>query len=141
MAKHRNLFALASSLAALAAAMLAWPELFLFGKVVMLPAWAEALPSPVNTGAYLAFLCLIPAALLTDTFANAARATAAAVAVAPLFAVASWAFDPMHHDGSLGTNLAFHYLWVVVFSLLVPAAILLVVRKLAGLAIRSVRNA
>lgn len=61
-------------------------------------------------------------------------------AVSPPFAVASWTFDPMHHDGSPGTRPMFHYLWVVVFSLLIPAAILLVVRKLAGPAIRSVRN-
>jgi hypothetical protein len=141
LAKPRNLLALASGLAALAAVMLAWPGLFLSGKVMMLPAWAQALPSPVNTGAYLAFLCLMPVAFLSDTFANAARAMAAAVAVAPLFAVASWAFDPMHHDGNLGTNLVFNYLWIVAFSLLVPAALLLVVRKLAGWATRSARNA
>lgn len=141
MDKRRNLFALALGLAALAAAMLAWPTLFLFSKVMMLPAWAQALPSPVNTGAYLAFLCLVPIAFLTDTFAQAARAMVLAVAVAPLFAVARWAFDPAHFDGTLVPSLLFHYLWIVVFSLLVPAILLLAVRKFAGLAVRLARNA
>ena len=65
----------------------------------------------------------------------------AAVATTPVFAVATYALDPAHHDGPMVANLVFHYLWVVVFSLLVPSVLLLAARKLAELAFSSTRKA
>jgi len=40
----------------LAGAMLLWPELYVFSKIMTIPDWANCLPSSVNTGAYLATL-------------------------------------------------------------------------------------
>ena len=41
-----------------------YPELFLFSKTVVLPAWARGLPYSLHAGAYLGFVVLLPVALL-----------------------------------------------------------------------------
>lgn len=132
MKTSRNHLSLALSILMLAGAMVAWPNLFLWSKVVHLPRWAEHLPAPVFTGAYISFLCLIPAALGANSFYSAKRSLLVAVAVAPLFAVATFVLAPEHQNEHLLFNVAFHYVWVVLFCMLVPAFILVAIRKTFG---------
>ncbi|WP_378007841.1 hypothetical protein [Aeromonas jandaei] len=79
----RNHWSLATSIIMLAAVMVTWPNLFLWSKVIHFPDWAEHLPAPVFTGAYVSFVCLIPAALGADNFSSAKRALFVAVVIAP----------------------------------------------------------
>ena len=58
---------LAFSLALLTAAIWSYPELFMFSKTLMLPAWAEALPGSLYAGGYLGFIALLPIALLAGS--------------------------------------------------------------------------
>ncbi|QWT45258.1 hypothetical protein [Azospira inquinata] len=128
----RNHLSLVSSIILLASAMVVWPNLFLWSKVAHLPAWAEHLPAPVFTGAYVSFVCLIPAALWTDTFSSAKRALLSAVIVAPVFAVATYTLSPEHQDQYLLFNVLFHYVWVILFCMFVPACALAAIRKIIG---------
>lgn len=132
MTISRNHLALALSAIPLAIAMLAWPELFLWSKVVHLPSWTELLPMPLFAGAYISFLCLLPAAFFTESFAGAKRALLMAVIITPVAAVATYAFNPIHHNKYLPFNVVFHYVWVILFCLLLPAVILGTIRKLAS---------
>ena len=132
MAISRDHLALALSMLLLATAMVAWPELFLWSKVVHLPRWAELLPSPILAGAYVSFLCLLPAAFLTGSFAGAKRALLLVAAITPATAVATYALNPIHHNKYLLFNVAFHYVWAILFCLLLPSLILLTIRKLVS---------
>ena len=58
---------LALSLALLTAAIWSYPELFMFSKTLMLPAWAKALPGSLYAGGYLGFIALLPIALLAGS--------------------------------------------------------------------------
>ena len=58
---------LALSLALLTAAIWRYPELFMFSKTLMLPAWAKALPGSLYAGGYLGFIALLPIALLAGS--------------------------------------------------------------------------
>lgn len=129
----RNYLSLATSILMLAVVMVVWPNLFLWSKVVQLPSWAENLPAPVFTGAYVSFLCLIPAALGVDKFSSVKRALLVAVAVAPLFAIATYALNPEHQNKHLLFNVVFHYVWVILFCMFLPAAILAAIKKLIGI--------
>lgn len=129
----RNRLALALSIIPLIIAMVVWPELFLWSKVVHLPSWAKFLPTPIFTGAYVSFLCLIPAAFLTTSFASAKRALFMTVAIAPTVAVTTYVLDIAHIDKYLPFNIVFHYFWVMLFCLLLPAVILGIIRRLASL--------
>ncbi len=132
MAISRNQLALALSVTSLAITMVVWPELFLWSKVVHLPSWAEFLPTPIFAGAYVSLLCLLPAAFLTESFAGAKRALLIAVVITPAAAVATYVLNPIHLNKYLPFNAVFHYLWVILFCLLLPAAILGAIRKLAS---------
>jgi len=128
LTRKRNLLAAFASLLPLAAAMLMWGDLFLWAKVLHIPDWLNALPAPLLFPAYLAFLCLLPAALLADELVAAGVAVALAVLVAPLFAVAAYALQARHQDGALLANMAFHYCWIVLFFCVVPALLVLLFR-------------
>lgn len=132
MTISRNQQALALNTVLLVMAMIVWPELFLWSKVVHIPSWAELLPTPIFTGAYVSFLCLLPAAFLTESFAGAKRALLVAVVITPAAAVATYALNPAHHNKYLLFNVVFHYVWAVLFCLLLPALILLLIRKLVS---------
>ena len=58
---------LAFSLALLTAAIWSYPELFMFSKTLMLPAWAKTLPGSLYAGGYLGFIALLPIALLAGS--------------------------------------------------------------------------
>ena len=58
---------LALSLALLTAAIWSYPELFMFSKTLMLPAWAKTLPGSLYAGGYLGFIALLPIALLAGS--------------------------------------------------------------------------
>ncbi|MFQ1778331.1 hypothetical protein ACK37A_06570 [Aeromonas veronii] len=60
------------------------------------------------------------------------RALFVAVVIAPLFAVATYALNPEHQNEYLLFNVVFHYVWVILFCMLVPAAILAAIKKLIG---------
>jgi len=131
MAISRNRLAL--SIIPLAIAMVVWPELFLWSKVVYLPSWAKFLPIPIFTGACVSFLCLIPAAFFTASFASAKRALFMTVAITPTVAVATYVLDSANINKYLPFNIVFHYFWVILFCLLLPTIILGTIRKLASL--------
>ena len=129
---HRDAITTAISALLLCGAMLLWQDLFLFSKVVHLPSWTDHLPRPINTAAYLAFVCLMPVALATTTLVRAVCAQTLVLVVAPLPAVALYAAS--REPGSnfeLLANTSFQYLWMVGFHCLVPAVILLAVRFVA----------
>ena len=63
-AQRTEWLAAALSGALLSIAVWLYPELFLFSKTVVLPAWAKGLPYGLYAGAYLAFVALLPIALL-----------------------------------------------------------------------------
>ncbi|MDX7780064.1 hypothetical protein SJR98_18450 [Aeromonas hydrophila] len=132
MKNTRNHLSLATSIIILAAVMVIWPNLFLWSKVVHLPDWAEHLPAPVFTGSYVSFVCLIPAALGADNFSSAKRVLFVAVVVTPLFAVATYALNPEHQNEHLLFNVVFHYIWIILFCMLIPAAILAAIKKIIG---------
>ena len=55
------------SLCLLTAEIWSYPELFLFGKTLVLPEWAKALPGSLYAGAYLGLVALLPIALLASS--------------------------------------------------------------------------
>ncbi|MGC3965304.1 MAG: hypothetical protein QM803_18850 [Rhodocyclaceae bacterium] len=124
----RNRIAFFASLAALSAAMIIWGDLFRWSKVVQLPEWASALPSPLMLPSYLAFVCLLPAALGTNSFATARAAVLKSVLVAPITTVIAFALNPLNRDASLLINVPFHYAWIVLFFCALPAALVVVIR-------------
>ncbi len=129
MTISRNQQALALSAALLVAAMLLWPEMFLWAKVVHLPSWTEFLPAPIFSGSYVSFLCLLPAAFLTESFASAKRALIMVVALTPVAVVGTYLANPAHHNHYIVFNVVFHYIWVILFVLLLPSMLLLSMRK------------
>jgi hypothetical protein len=108
--------------------MVIWVDLFIFSKVVYLPAWANVLPAPILAPAFLAFVCLIPAAVVPDTLGGARWAVARSVLLSPLTAIAAYALNPANQDRFLPANAIFNYLWIVLFHCLVPALLLVIVR-------------
>lgn len=113
----------------LSCTMVLWQDLFLFAKSIHLPTWAKSLPSPVFAPSYLAFLCLIPAALFSPTLSTALRAVLITLCVSPLPALMLYANQPrwsLRHD--LWVNLLFNYVWMIGFFCLLPAIVLLLAR-------------
>ncbi len=108
--------------------MVIWADIFNFSKTVYLPEWTKLLPSPINAPAYLTLLCLIPAALASTSVQRAAQGVAASVFVAPLFAVAAYALNPIHQNAYLFANALFSYGWIVLFHCVAPAFFLLAIR-------------
>jgi len=124
----RNQYAAIASTLLLAAAMTIWSDLFAFSKAVHLPAWTKHLPNPINTPAYLAFVCLAPAALVPITPVSAGLAVIRCLLIAPLPALIGYALNPIYQDQYLFWNLIFNYLWMILFHCLIPALLLLSVR-------------
>ncbi len=129
---NRDHISILTSLALMSAAMVIWPDIFNFAKTVHLPEWAKALPSPINTPAYLTLLCLIPAAFTSTSVQRAVRCVATSVFVAPLFAIGAYALNPIHQNDYLIANALFSYLWIVLFHCAVPALLLLATRLAAN---------
>ena len=127
---RRDTVATATSALLLGGAVVLWQDLFFFSKVVYLPAWTASLPSPIYTPAYLAFLCLLPAALASSTLSAAVRATVVAVGIAPLPALVLYASNAQSSGLELWANVLFNYAWVLGFHCALPAAVLLVVRSI-----------
>jgi hypothetical protein len=128
---NRDRISTLASLALLAAVMVGWADIFNFSKTVFLPEWAKLLPSPINTPAYLTLLCLIPAAFASTSIQRAVQSVAATVFIAPLFATATYALNPIHQDTYLLANVLFNYVWVVLFDCAVPALLLLAIGVVA----------
>jgi hypothetical protein len=108
----------------LSAAIVIWIDLFAFSKTVHLPAWTSVLPMPMMTPAYLAFICLIPAAVVASSLKNACVAVTKSVLLSPLAAMAAYALNPAYQDRFLPINLLFNYVWIVLFNCLLPAMLL-----------------
>jgi hypothetical protein len=101
---NRNRIAFYISVVALSAAMVIWGDLFRWSKSVYIPDWAKALPHPMRLPSYLTFVCLLPAALGTDSLASALGAVLKAVLIAPIAAVIAYAVTP----GALNASLPFN---------------------------------
>ena len=129
---RRDLITTSFSAVLLAVSILVWRDLYFFSKVVYLPTWTANLPSPINTPAYLAVLCLLPAAFISSTRGAAVRAVAWAVLVAPLPALGVYATSTSTTGVNLVLNTVFNYGWVVGFNCLVPALVLLGLRVAAS---------
>ncbi len=129
---RRHHLAIVSSAALLSVSIFVWRDLFFFSKIVHLPTWTAMLPSPVNTPAYIAFVCLVPAAFIPSTPSGAARALAWAVVFAPLPALIVYITRTMTSDPGSWLNAAFNYAWVVGFHCFLPALGLLAFRALAA---------
>ena len=127
---NRNQLALGISIIALATAMFAWVDLFVFSKVVYLPSWAHILPWPMLAPSFLAGVCLLPAAFGTDSLAASRKAITVSVLVTPISAVAAYSLNPLYQDRFLPANALFNYFWVIGFHCLAPALILYSVRLL-----------
>ena len=125
---NRNRIAFFTSLAALSAAMVIWGDLFRWSKVVYLPEWAKALPAPIMLPSYLAFFCLLPATLGTDSLTAARAAASKSILLAPLAAVIAFALNPLHQDASLLFNALFHYVWIILFFCALPAVLAVLIR-------------
>jgi hypothetical protein len=128
---RRDHVAILTSLLLLAVAIVVWRDLFLFSKVLHLPAWTSSLPDPINTPAYLAALCLMPAAFISSTLPAAVRAATWSVLGAPLPALGLAAIGDSIRDVDVLLNSLFNYAWIVGFHCLVPAVALLAVRVAA----------
>ncbi|MDP3537502.1 MAG: hypothetical protein Q8S26_02230 [Azonexus sp.] len=129
---NRDRLSTLTSLALLATAMLIWADIFNFSKTIYLPGWATLLPSPVNAPTYLTLLCLIPAALASTSITRAIRSISICIVVAPLFAVAIYALNPIHQNAYLFANALFSYVWIVLFHCAAPALLLLASRAAAN---------
>jgi len=128
----RHHLATIASAALLSVSVFVWRDLFFFSKVAHLPAWTAILPIPINTPAYLAFACLIPAAFIPSTASGAARALAWAIAFSPLPALIMYIASTVTSGTDLWLNAAFNYAWVVGFHCFLPALGLFAVRALAA---------
>ena len=128
---RRDLITTSFSAVLLAVSILVWRDMYFFSKVVYLPTWTASLPSPINTPAYLAVLCLLPAAFISSTRGAAVRAVAWAVLVAPLPALGVYATSTSTSGVNLVLNTVFNYGWVVGFNGRVPALVLLARRRSA----------
>lgn len=129
---RRDLITTSLSVALLAVSVLVWRDLYFFSKVVYLPTWTAGLPSPINAPAYVAALCLLPAAFISSTPGAAVRAVAWAVVVAPLPALGVYATSASSFGVNLVLNTVFNYGWIVGFNCLVPALVLLGLRVAAS---------
>ena len=123
-----DLLVLIVSIVALSSAVAIWSDLFLFSKSVRLPEWTNILPSPINVPLYIAFVCLIPVALVPNTLKKATVAITKTILLSPIFALFLYAADTKHQDSYLVPNLLFDYFWVVGFNCLLPAFLLLFLR-------------
>jgi hypothetical protein len=132
----RNRIAFFASLTTLSAAMVIWGDLFRWSKVAHLPAWAEVIPAPLMFPSYLALVCLLPAALGTDSVASARAAVLKSVLLAPFAAVIAFALNPLHQNTSLVFNALFHYVWIVLFFCALPAILVVFIRAVIAAAFK-----
>lgn len=131
MTKRGKLSAIVST-TLLAAAMVIWPEMFNYAKVVYFSAWTKLLPFSIDTPAYLALICLLPAAIAPARPADAQRAIAVAVLLAPVFATAVYATRFAAVERYFVTNTVFNYFWIVFVHCAIPALILMLMRAVVG---------
>lgn len=128
---RRDLIAICSSVVLLAVSVLVWRDLYFFSKTVHLPAWTASLPDPIHTPAYLAVVCLLPAAFISSTLRSAARALAIAVLVAPLPALGVYVISkPAGAD--LLMNTVGNYGFIICYHCFLPASGLLALRVAAN---------
>jgi MYXO-CTERM domain-containing protein len=95
----------------LAGGIQAWPEGFLFGKVLRLPIFAEAFPYPLELPRMWVLISLVGPAFSQPGFLKAARSAAIVWLLAPAVALSLLPL-PGH---SPVANTAFNYLWIVLF--------------------------
>ena len=128
---RRDHIATITSAALLSTTIVIWRDLFFFSKVAYLPAWTASLPSPIDTPRYLAFLCLMPAALFTSSLSAAFRSVAWALLLGPLPALIVYLASGTATGLNSWFNAAFNYAWVIGFECLAPALVLLASRAVA----------
>lgn len=122
---HRDQVAFGVSTIVLAAAMLAWFDLFAFRKIVYLPEWASFLPLPPFAGAVVAIPLLIPVVFLSHNLRAACRGTLRAAAFSPVPALVAYALTPAHQHSGLPMNLLVQYAVLAVLGCLLPGLIML----------------
>jgi len=135
---YRNRLAFLGSLIALSAATVIWGDLFRWSKVVYIPKWAEILPAPIYLPAYLAFVCLLPAAFATDSSEIARASVLKCVLLAPVASIAAFALSALHPPPFISVshliiNTLFHYIWIVLFFCALPAFFVVLIRTLSSM--------
>lgn len=98
-----------------------WPELFLFSKVALYPAWATAWTDPTVAAWLIMLLMLSPTILTKRHFRRVAADLALATVLGP-------SLGAVIHCLSSGSNLAnafFQSAWAVVLMALFPSLVLL----------------
>jgi hypothetical protein len=126
----RNNISLLISLLMLSLVMGIWSDLFLFSKTFNFPSWAKNFPWPVYIPSYLVFICLIPAALLSNSLSGLGRAIGVSGCVAPLVPLMIYVFSPSNQNKHIMANFFINYLWIVFVHCLLPALILFLIRAL-----------
>lgn len=128
---NRNQWSFIISATLLSAVILIWLDLFLFGKVMHLPAWAEMLPFSTYTPSYLIFLCLIPVAFLTDTRTNAIISTFTSLLLSPVLGLIVYTLsDNFWSISHFFFDISFNYVWIVLFHGLIPIVLLTTLRSI-----------
>jgi hypothetical protein len=132
--EHRTRIMLVASTLALSTAMAIWSDLFLFAKVVFEREWVTRLPESMQmmAGSIVVLACLIPTAFFIGSPRNAVRATAKAILLSPLAAVAvcAWASRrELAEEWYLAPlGLFSQYIWILLFHCIAPALVLLAIR-------------
>jgi hypothetical protein len=116
-----------TSLALLALVAVTWPELFVYRKFLMLPAWAKHLPAPGHAGVYLSTAALVLVTWGTREFKQAIIST---FWVCLLAAVAAVMANVLGRPWSvhLAIGSALDYSFVLFARFTAPALALLALR-------------
>ena len=117
-------------------AVVNWPELFLFSKVLLSPAWATQLPSPFLASPLLICIALAPALLAPQGLRPSGEVTVYALLLPPLSGSILYAYQSTA-DSSIWFNAPFNFLWILCLHILPPTVLLLAARSVALFARRS----
>jgi hypothetical protein len=132
--EDRSRIALVASILALSTAMAIWADLFLFAKSVVEREWVNRLPESMQmmAGSIVVLACLIPTAFVIESPRAAVWATAKAILLSPLAAVAvcAWASRrALAEEWYLAPlGLFSQYIWILLFHCIAPALVLLAIR-------------
>lgn len=99
------------SIAALASGIAAWPEAFLFGKVMRLPELASGFPWPTTFPKAWILLCVLGPALTAPSFRRAAWSVVVVLLISAALALGALPLPSAHPVANSLFNLA----WIVGF--------------------------
>ncbi len=119
------------SLLALGSAIAVYPTIFLFYMIARAPEWAAILPEWVGPSFLISFLCLLPCAASSSVW-ESAKSASVSIVLSPIPALLIYSAN---FDGDLRllvVNVVWHYLWVTMFHLLLPALLVVAAKYLVN---------